>query len=651
MVDNRVGVANTIMEELRIRLARMFGATAQPIVRVIPRPDARIWDICIGDGGPNSFYHVYTEGEPFTAEIADAWVNEYRLRQRGAVTEATGPVFNLPANLNEMAFTYMPNGPLPWEQVPQIRTEVRMPATVTMRTQAQEIAFRRWEGIHATGGLLPGPEWEEYQRLMTMTPYETVQPVARTIEQETRWQALDAEVRDRIFTQAESTEYNRLSEMAPCPTPIPPRIHVRVHRDTGGSWSVTVKVGIELRDLPTAAVIKSLLPPADKHFIPGRQGRYRGTLGILRTALSAGLPAQSLHDALRAWVMATENAITSAESTFPVGGLDAATANLLRAQPVTLEAGGMVYRLVPVHQTDVRPLIARVRAKTVAAAQVETTAMKARAVSDARITVQEAERNAARVRLEAEALIRQAGTRVPDWVRDSHRNHYWDGERWHVEMLVSCQLTEIRYTVQPWNRILYWNPIVNRDRGTAWYAAYKIPVWFRLSADGNYDRSYLDCVQMREYSTTHITRDRACMSLQAMPALVNNLATLKQLEACLSRGMQVVNLNSPLGWDVADYWPAFKEQLPAAIIAFLNRGFRLLDNNNHIMLRDAGTMTAFQEYYPQFATWNRTETIAQEQAGMFNVSDPVIPLAVPIVEPHPTGITAATDVVIRGDNA
>jgi len=53
--------------------------------------------------------------------------------------------------------------------------------------------------------------------------------------------------------------------------------------------------------------------------------------------LNGGLSAQSLHDALRAWVVATEGATTNVESNTPI--LDDSTAALLNAMPATLEVG------------------------------------------------------------------------------------------------------------------------------------------------------------------------------------------------------------------------------------------------------------------------------------------------------------------------
>src|ERR1700675_4805758 len=51
-------------------------------VRVVPRNVNRlVYDICIGDGGPNSFATTWDEGQPLTPEIVDAWCNEYRLLQ------------------------------------------------------------------------------------------------------------------------------------------------------------------------------------------------------------------------------------------------------------------------------------------------------------------------------------------------------------------------------------------------------------------------------------------------------------------------------------------------------------------------------------------------------------------------------------------
>jgi len=516
---------------------------------------------------------------------------------------------------------------------------------VRVRTQAEEIAFRNYDSRHARGDILQPAQWEEYQRLLTMQPYGTPVPAARvrTPEQEARFQLLQEEGNHRLWTPLENEEMMRLRQLAACPTPPPPpapRIHVRVHREDstyGNQWNVTVKVGTVSRDLPSIAVIKSLLPPADKHFLPSRQGRHRSTLWILRIALNAGLPAQSLHDALRAWVMATENAITTAEST--TGAVDPQTANLLRAQPATLEVGGMIYRLVPTHQTDVRPLITRVRARIIASTQVEAEAIRARATADARVVVSEGERAANRLREEAQLALRAAGSRVPDWVRDSRRPHFWDGTSWRVEMRVSCLLTEIRLTVSPWNRILYWNPILKHDANWFAMAENKFPLWVTLGPEGTYS---LYSVQAAMGTMTHIDHDRACMSLQALPSRISGLNELKALESAIGRGVMIVNLNSPLAWDTERYFPAFREQLPSTVVKFLNREFRLLNNEgNRITLENAGTLARFRESWPQYP-WDRDTSITADGEGVFRVEDAPVPI---------TPTVALNPIILEDENA
>lgn len=465
-------------------------------------------------------------------------------------------------------------------------------------------------------------------QVMAVTTAPTVNPIparplipTRTIEQEARLQNLENIGMDRVYTAEESVEYNRLRAIAPCPTPIPARTYVRVHRDDYRNWVVAVRVGQNGRDLPTIAIIKSLLNPSDKHYLPSRQGKYRSTVNILRTALSAGLPPQSLVDALRAWVMATENQVTSAESVIPVGGIDRETANLLKAQPATLEVGGMVYRLVPCHQTDVRPLIARVRAKALSRAQVEAASITVKATTDARVTVTEAERTATRLRTEAERAARLSGARVPDWVRDSRRAHHWTGSAWIVEIKVQCLIRDIRLYIPAWASVLHWKPLVILGKDTRYYERHLLPLSFRLNADGSYDKYNISASWPA--ITTHI-QGYMCMDLQGLPSSIKSNADLIKLEECISRGMQVINLNSPLDTDYNHYWPDFKEQIPPIVIKWLKGEVRIEPSTGISISR-------FKELVPT-TTWDSVETIKEEEEGTFSTSNPPIPLR-PIVEP------------------
>ncbi len=495
-----------------------------------------------------------------------------------------------------------------------------------MRTMEQEVWYQVRDAIHTDGRMMPDVEWAEYLRLQLMAPYITNNPVdaisatptptVRTAEQEERWIYLRTTTIP--WTPEDRQEYERLGRLEPHPHPLPVRTHVQVHRDSYNNWSVSVRVGTEQKDLPSIAVIKALINPADKHWLPSRQGRRHSTLRLLKVALEGGLSAQSLHDALRAWVMATENQVTDAESSIPASGVDAATATLLRAQPATLEVGGRVFRLVPAREIDVRPLITRVRQRTIAQARVETDALRERARTDARVVTGEAERQAARMRAEAEEAARRAGAKVSDWVRDSGRPHYYASERWYVEMKVNCFLRDIRFLVREWGVVLHWNPTRVANHEIAWYSLNenKCPLWFRVTEDGRYDKN---SIFGSDWDTPHIG-SYMCMELQNQPPVIRSIEHLVALEKAINRGMQVLNLNSPISRRVDNYHPAIKEQIPSIPAQFLKGDINIVPG--------VASIEEWQMINPRI-TWDNAESLVEEGRGTFNVGDPVPTLPVP----------------------
>ncbi len=528
---------------------------------------------------------------------------------------------------NTVRFTYQPDpaqfitlqaNPLAYDIETRNVRENPVMATV-MRTREQEARLADLERMWATV-IMTQAQIQERRALMNMSAYRPPTPVipTRTPAQEDRLRDLNEAGNHRAWTLEESREYDTLHQMANCPSPNPPRIYVRVHREDGrGGWDVSVRVGQESRDLPPTSVIKSLLNPADKHWLTGRQGRRMSTLRLLRNALEAGLPAQSLHDALRAWAMANENRISTVESVMPIGGIDAETANLLRAQPATLEVGGRVFRLTPIHEVDMRPLITRTRQRAIATAQVEVTAMTERARTDARVMTTEAERSASRIRADAENAARVAGARVPNWIRDSGRQHYWDRQYWCVRLSIGCLIRDIRLYVSEWGTTLHWKPIYP-VHNMEWYQDRRIWAWLRVNENGGWDKHSV-FTREDEYTTPHID-SFMCMDLQSQPRLVNNMDSLNALEATLTRGMQVINLNSPLSREVPRYFPEIRDQMPSVpakimIGTYAVRGNRL-------------SMADWKAANPTI-TWDSEETIAQENSGTFSVGDPVPTLPIP----------------------
>lgn len=474
----------------------------------------------------------------------------------------------------------------------------------------------------------------------------------RTVAEEITYQRLLIESRSRVFTLAEANEWGRLGDMSPpliiqAATPVPQavidpthftpdevipappktKIHVKVAKgDTYGrvgDWNIHVHVNGKEQDLPEIGIIRAYLPEAEKKLVPAKARRYRSTFNILRDSLNAGLSPQSLHDALKAWALTIFNQPTSAESE---GTVDDETSYLLKAQPATLEVGGKVFKLVPAGEIDVRPLITRVRRKALAGARVESATILTKAKTDARLVVSSAENAYANIRAEIETLRREVASQLPQWVKDSQRPAFFRSQTWYVRLLVTCKVKEIRLTVREWNRILYWNaipidPRINWDAN--YHEDHKMPLWLRLNPGGRYT---LEDVSHGSdgWSTVH-TANRTCMALQALPPAIKTNNDLINLEAAISRGLQVVNLNSPLSQGWSDYWPDFKAQLPVTVKKWI-----VGDINIH-PTRLNQTMAQWQVIYPNY-TWDRVETIEEEAQGMFNVDNyRPTPIATPAI--------------------
>lgn len=576
-------------------------------VRVGPGPQIRVepdahnpghYLVCIGDGGPTSFVIAWREGEPFTDEIARAWAEEYRLLQLygGPHTVTFNPTIPIPRDV--------------YLEVNRVHDEINRVTLGALAANPDWADAVMGQPIRRTGGTMA---------TATNAPAVPVTPRGvRTPEQEVRFQTLQAESTRRVFLNLELAEWQRLQGMAPCPTPLPPvtpprpRIRVKVWRDDYQQWQVMMTVGNNGRELPSISVIKSLLPPADKHFLPSRQGRHTRTLNLLRVALDGGLSAQSLHDALRAWVVATEGMPTSAESDSPI--LDESTAMLLNAQPATLEVGGKVYKLVPTKELDARPLIKRVRERALSLAMVEGEGIRTRARTDARVVVSEAENRAATLREEVERERRAMGNRAPEWVANSGRSHRWQDGYWYVEMRVLCKVVEIRYTVSSWNRVLHWTPLNVDNRPNSYYEQWRMPVWVRLREEGHYTKDDISC-RGGGYCSTHID-SYMCMELQGLPPVLTSANHLLSLEQIIGRGMQVVNLNSPLNTNPRKYWPPFLEQLPPVPLKLMTCGERA----DRYIIPNGRTIERWQAEHPDI-TWDRSELIEQEAATIFHVQE------------------------------
>lgn len=450
-------------------------------------------------------------------------------------------------------------------------------------------------------------------------------PVARTSEQEDRYQEINLLANMRELTRAERDEYASLRYLNPFIAPVGARTRVKVTVKASpnngyGGWSIAINVlragkawaGIALPSY-IMLTIRGLVPDSEKHWF---SGRARGDRGI-QEILEAGCSPIVIKDALTAWIVAKESQVTEASGDTVI---EDEALSLLRMMPATLEVGGKVFRLVPTREVDVRPLITRIRGKVINASKVEGEAIKVRASTDARMVVSEAERRASRIREEIAALQRNQGSKVPEWVRLSGRPHYFFDGGWFVEVRIGCKVTDIRFTLSEWNTILHWSPIV--VKGEAYYRTHPMRGWVRLREEGNYD---VGNIFLKEWDTTHISHSATCMHLQGLPASLDSLENLNGLESCLTRGMQVVNLNSPLNRVVGGYYPDFLEQLPVTVVEWLkgNVGIR------------GGTLAGFKASHPEIATWSSEETIEQEVDSTFRVDDPRIIHPSPVVATPP----------------
>lgn len=128
-----------------------------------------------------------------------------------------------------------------------------------------------------------------------------------------------------------------------------------------------------------------------------------------------------------------------------------------------------------------------------------------------------------------------------------------------------------------------------------------------------------------------------CMDLFARPDKVESIEHLMALEKAISRGMQVVNLNSPISRAVDNYYPALKDQLPVIPIKYLKGDW---------LEPRAITKAAFKESNPSI-TWDYEESLVQESNGTFNVDAPVLVLpANTEIQFNPAGNPAFVEVAI-----
>jgi hypothetical protein len=396
------------------------------------------------------------------------------------------------------------------------------------------------------------------------------------------------------------------------------KIRVKVYQSEGyGSriWSVEIAIlttnstdprGYVSNALnpPPPAIVKAFLPPNCKKYMSGR-GRY-GTSAI-REALNQGCPPQAMHDALKAWAFSVHgNNNTSVESESSVE-LDEQKA-LLRIQPATMIVGGKVYRLVPTGEADATSLIKKIRKQAIEVSKVESKLIIDKAGIDGRMIISQAQEEVANMQVKVNSLRRELGQMPPNWLVDSHRPILKRTDsRWAVQLSLSPWIREIRFTIPYWdNTVLFWDPL--RPHNEEFYKDGRMPAWVVIGSEGAYS---IQSVYMTTWVTTHIGRT-GCMELQNMPARLQSLNDLMNLERAVNRGIQVVNLNSPLQTDTQNYWPEFREQLPPTVISLLRRDISIDPSHGT-------TMEAYFNARPTLRP-NRTETARAEQAMVFSVA-------------------------------
>lgn len=431
--------------------------------------------------------------------------------------------------------------------------------------------------------------------------------VMRTAEQEDRMKELELKSHGAILTREESREYDSLIVLTSYIAPEGARTRVRVKVKKvdrgyrGTSWGITVEV-IRAREswtpipLPSTVALKPYIPEAERHFISGRTS--------FQESLDSGLNPTSLKDALMEWVRVKES---QPAETIGDSQIDDEAISLLRMMPAMLEVGGKVFRLVPTGEADVRPLITRVRERALTVAKRESAEIKGRATTDAKIVVKEAEDRARIIRNEIEELRREEGQKPPDWIKGIP--HFLQDGAWCVEMRVACQITDVRYTINSWQTVLHWKPLVIPGKDLSYYNSRRMPLWLRLGENGAYN---LDSVFMRNWTVAHISH-RCCMELQGLPPRINNLADFMALQIAISRGMTVVNMNSLLDRSLMAYYPDFKEQLPPVIVGWLQGVIRIQSERL--------TLAQHKLTHPS-VTWDAEEGIVQESDSTFRVDDP-----------------------------
>lgn len=465
----------------------------------------------------------------------------------------------------------------------------------------------------------------------------------RTLAQEDRFEYLYFKAECGILAEGEeSREYSELYPLRPWPHQGRiPKLRIKIWKDIDIGyrdyrvWNIAIKHGVSNVILPDVKILRTFMPRSEQAKVTcSLRGSY-STDYNLKTALSAGVPVQVVHDAIKAWFISSHLASKDAESTTDLERHEQSI--LLEANPATLSYGGKLFRLVPTGEADITPLLKRVRSKVIASAQVESVAIKDRASRDGRLVIVQAEEKARAIRDEINREKAATLSRLPDWLMTSGRACRWMvGARlpgWQILLNLKIHLTDIRLFVAPWNTVLHWNPVY--PKGVEHYRDRVLAkAWFRYipSMEGRYS---MDDIAAMDGDTTHLAH-HGCMDIQGRPTRITSNEDLASLERAISRGLNVINLNSPLSTDLSTYNPSFLEQIPPMVVKFLRNEFRItprLLRHGHGAVPDRyETIEAWKALYPAI-TWDRVETIAQEGEGVFAVGDPNLSAPIPPLDP------------------
>lgn len=407
-----------------------------------------------------------------------------------------------------------------------------------------------------------------------------------------------------------ATELPAVQGVAAQPPQVAPRYHVRVRnegRQGRPSWRFDLrKDGFVVDGPPNKRALVPFLPaPWDKRILANRRRYHQNYDFGLNECLADGMAPQLAADALKAWLVMSDEQPTEANA-IEHGGPDETALLLAKAQPAILTAGGFSYRLVPCHGVDHKPKFQTIARKLKEIAEAQVASIKEQARVSAQAAIADARGEAEQVREEIAQLRAGMGNQPPPWVRNTGKAVHWSNMgSWEVELHVGINIREIVDTIDRWNSILVWHPII---QGPLIARA-----WVPVDIEGRYSFESIH-MDAEAGNTVHLSTRRACMHLQGLPSMLNGAAALARLENAISRGMQVVNLNSPLAYE--DFNRSYREQLPPAVRSILsNRAFV------HNEVDRYPTIAAFLAARPAQASWNEVRTIREEAEETFTLPE------------------------------